>query len=573
MKVTDLKFTISKIKDSVALSSIIGRDIALQKKGKEFVGSCPFHHEKTASFFVNDQKGTFFCFGCKASGDMIEYLEKKKGITFEQAVERLAEITGIKLPQNNQSFVKDNGEQQILQKAVEFFTKSLKTHDEAQEYCRKRGIDQNVLDEFMIGYAPKNMEQLYGDLKKLGFSAQTIAKTGLNKFQDRIIFPILNRQGWPIAFGGRAVHAKSLPKYLNSQESALFQKRETIYGYNIASKNASKENQFIVVEGYIDVLIMHQFCFKTAVASMGTSFSAEHLAKVWKYSSEPIICFDGDQAGYNAMVKTAILALQYITPEKRINFCVLPENEDPDSLLNHFGQKVMQKLLTDALPLVDFLWEHFKKLFAQISAKIPEQVAKWKKDIFEIIETISNKDIKQLYKTEIKNRIFELLISLRKPNHKIKTSQNIDLPITKNNKTLLREAILLYTVIKYPHVVDLIIEKLSLIDFSHSWMDKIKIAIVEGAEDFDADVDVSQEDSENLRQIAEEYCKFDDVAVSDIVEYIDDIIELAFGRNSQKKEVDNAKAECSSKLDEQTWNRLKALKIYDISHNKNSNLE
>lgn len=572
MKEIDFKTTIEKIKNAIALSSIVGKDVYLQQKGREFVGSCPFHAEKTGSFYVNNQKGTFYCFGCQASGDVIEYLIMKDGITFMQAISKLSAITGIKLPEKKSAQHYDTIELQILQKASDFFCKKLKSNQEAMLYCQNRGLSKEVLDSFKIGYAPINTKELYEFLESAGFSQQEITKTSIHKFRDRILFPILDSKGWPIAFGGRAMDNNTIPKYLNSPESELFQKRETIYGYNIASKNSSQKNQIIIVEGYVDVLMMHQFNFTTTVATMGTSFSAEHFKKIWRYSTDPILCFDGDTAGRKAMDRAALLALLHITPEHKVQFCLLPEKEDPDSVLRNFGQQFMQKLLSASIPLVDFLWSFFIESLANSTElnysakKTPEQIAKWKKDIFQTLTTIANKNIQQLYISEFKNRIFEHF-RWRKKDAPALEQKNLFLTINRSNKILLREAILLYTIIKYPKILNNVVAKLSLVDFSHEQLDSIKCSIIEHL-DNQEHIQFSEESFVNLKPIAEQYCNFDHMEKQEIIAIWDNIFSIAFWKNAVKEDIQIAKKECCSKLDEKTWRRLKALKINTLSNNK-----
>jgi DNA primase len=229
MSRTDLNAAIERIKEKVPLSKVVGIDVVLRKKGREFVGHCPFHLEKTASFFVNDDKGTFYCFGCGASGDLIEYLIKKHRITFIQALERLAEMAGVKLPEKTNYKNGFESHQKILQKAVEFFKGALLTNRVAMEYCERRNIDQQMIDLFSIGYAgEKYLMQLLEYLRKTGLAEQDIFSSGLfvekergivERFRDRLMFPVFNRNGWPIAFGGRGLSNGAVPKYLNSPES------------------------------------------------------------------------------------------------------------------------------------------------------------------------------------------------------------------------------------------------------------------------------------------------------------------------------------------------------------------
>lgn len=574
---------LGRIKEKVLLSQIVRQDLPLQKKGREYVGNCPFHNEKTGSFFVNDEKGTFHCFGCGASGDVFEYVMKKRGVQFIQAVESIAEIAGIKLPEKKE-FSADLYENQkkILQKAVEYFKGNLSKNQIAMEYCKSREIDSEIIEKFSIGYSPINGDEFLSILKKNEFSEADIIASGLYikkengklnpRFRDRIMFPVFDKKGWPIAFGGRGIQKDSIPKYLNSPETDIFQKRETLYGYNISSKNVSDSNQFIVVEGYMDVVTMHIFGFNTAIASMGTAFSAEHIAKIWRYSNEPVICFDGDSAGYNAMVKSSILALNYLQPGKSLKFCLLPIDSDPDSFLKEKGKIEMQKLLDNSLDLIDFLWKHFEDQLTEIDKKTPEKIAMWKKNIYEIIGNIQNTDIKNLYKTEINDRIFKILKKSPNNNRQLKIISDMSFSIDKKEKMLLREAILLYILIMRPSIISFVVEELSLVEFTDKNFEKIRNFIAEYEDNLAGLENTELKNSMDLiKIIGSKNCNIDAMDEECVLDFWHNIFEFGFSKISQKKDFMMAKKECNNELSSSTWERMKALKIDSLFKKKNNN--
>ena len=577
MRATDLNTALSRIKEKIPISQVIGKDIVLKKKGREFSGNCPFHNEKTASFFVNDDKGTFYCFGCGASGDVVEYLIKKRGISFQQAIENLASIAGIKLPEAEVFTAKDNTEQKVLQKAIEFYKKCLNENETAKNYCNNRGLNKETIESFGLGYSPLNGSELFKYLKSCGFSENDLISSGLfikrdsgitNRFKSRIMFPVLDQKGWPIAFGGRSLQKDALPKYLNSSESEIFQKKEVLYGYNLASKNASEKDQIIVVEGYMDVVMMHQYGFKTTVASMGTAFSSDQLMKVWKYSKQPIICFDGDKAGYNAMVKLAQMAIKYISHERMLKFCLIPNDLDPDSFLksNNFG--AMQKLIDEAFYLIDFMWYHFEKIFDEISVKTPEHIAKWKKDVLNFTEEIADSDIKNLYKSELKDRIYSHIRKSKKQNSKTSHSKYQIFAIDKRDKILLREAVLLYTMIVRPSVIPAVIEKLSLVDFAEKKFETLRNSILECYDIKDEKANLDRSVIADLESLAGNYCQFDGVTHEEVLSFWNDIYDINFDRKAQRNDILLAKEECTNECNSDSWERLKALKIYDILNKK-----
>ncbi len=570
MAYSGLNTVLSLMKERVDLSQVVRRDVALQKKGREFVGHCPFHNEKTGSFFVNDEKGTFYCFGCGASGDIIEYLTRKNGIQFMQAVEILSEISGIKLPEkvqySNDSIHK---QQNILLKIMEFFKNALPMNNDAVEYCKKRDLVQEIIDRFSIGYAPKDNTSLINYLKEATFSHDDILNSGvflekdgklICRFRDRIMFPVFNKKGEPIAFGGRGIQKDAMPKYINSPETAIFQKRETLYGYSVAFKNISKSNPFILVEGYMDVVMMSKYGFNTAVASMGTAFSQQHLAKLWQYSDEPIVCLDGDFAGYNAMVKVAILALSYLQPGKSLRFCQIPGNDDPDSFLKSHPKTEMERLLSKSENLIDFLWGHFARNFAEMPNKTPENIAKWKKEIFAYIDEIQNSDIKALYKQDIKGRIFALFGKGNKTDsHFNEYKKSLLVQVDKKEKMLLREAVLLYILISRPSVIPVVVEELASIEFSDKDFEHLRHSLLENpySQDFGNVGDIVS----RIKQLAGEFVSFNGMQDSDVMELWENVFELGVARKRVADDLKVAKSECVASLDDITWNRFKALKL------------
>lgn len=569
------------MKERVSLSQIVRQDVTLQKKGREFVGRCPFHNEKTGSFFVNDDKGTFYCFGCGASGDVIEYLMRIKGIQFTQAVELLSEISGIKLPERAQCG-NDSIQRQksILQKIMEFFKSNLWLSSEAINYCKRRGLEKEIIDKFSIGYAPKESYLLLNCLKDAKFSPDDILNSGvfvekegklICRFRNRIMFPVVSKKGEPIAFGGRGIQKDAQPKYINSPETTIFQKRETLYGYSLAIKNISKIAPFILVEGYMDVVMMSKHGFNTAVASMGTSFSSQHLAKLWQYSDDPIVCLDGDSAGYNAMVKIAFMALSYLQPGKSLRFCRIPGNDDPDSFLRNHPRAEMEHLLSKSENLIDFIWEHFSKTFLEMVNKTPENIAEWKREIFMHVDEIQNADIKSLYKQGMKTRILSLLGKLNNAKHYFYGhKKSLSVQVDKREKMLLREAVLLYILVSRPSVIPVVVEELASVEFFDKNFEHLRQCILANPDSLNFDEDC--ETISKIGQIASEFCNCREMSDTDVVELWRDVFNCGVAKERVAEDLKVAKSECETSFDEETWNRFKALKLAFIgSRNSKEN--
>ena len=579
MSVTELNLLLSRIKSEISLSDVIGKDLRLTKKGKEYVGNCPFHSEKTASFFVNNEKCTYYCFGCGARGDIVEYIMKTKGITFPQAVEYLANLAGISIPKNSKYEKTDNTTQKILEACLEFFVKNLEKNSAAKKYCEQRGIDESIAKVFQIGYCDNNFLKLAVYLKDLGFNKADILKSGIFsvssdgqtflKFGDRIIFPVFDKKGWPVGFGGRTLLKDKHPKYLNSSESDIFKKREILYAYNIASKNVSSSSPFIITEGYMDVVIMHKYGFTTTVASMGTSFTHEHLKKIWKYCDEPIVCFDSDDAGYNAMIRLAFLALENVCSEKTVKFCTLPQNHDPDSYLHENGSEEMKNLLNKSEYLVDFLWNYFTDQFFSIKSVTPEHIAKWKKNIQEHLASITDTELKKLYKSDINERIYNLLQQNKRGQKNHSFARNMALNVNKENKSLLREAVLLYTVLRRPSIVSYVAEKLSGFKFSKERWNEMCDFVIGNMYDISP---IKQEEfrceTDEIIKIASNFCKIDELNDNDVLEFWEDVFSNHVLKKSGIKDFKGAKDECKNNLDQSTWTRLKALKMELLTNKK-----
>ncbi|MDR1365212.1 MAG: DNA primase [Holosporales bacterium] len=579
MSITEPNAVLGRIKEKLPLSEIIAKDTPLRKNGKEYVGCCPFHNEKTGSFFVNNDKGTFYCFGCGASGDIVTYVMKKRGIHFAQAIEILAEAAGIQPSEYLDSKDCHKTQLKLMQKALEFFRKHI-CDDMAAKYCSSRGFDKSCIEQFGIGYAPRNGELLLSHVKASGFSVSDILQSGLFHqkdgrilcyFRDRLIFPVFNKSGWPIAFGGRVLQNSETPKYLNSKETVLFQKRETLYAFNIASKNVSTTKNFILVEGYVDVVMLHQHGFNTAVASMGTSFSIEHLVKIWKLSSDPIACLDGDSAGYNAMLKIAFLAMQYLQPGKSLKLCVMPDGYDPDSFLKKFGKQEMEKILENSSYMIDFIWQHFLNQLESGDYRTPEKLAEWKKNILDSVDAIQNSDIRKLYKSDIGSRIFYAIKSVNKKtftpantstqHHAYSASATL---IDKDEKILLREATMLYILLERPSVVPCVLEELATIEFSRSGFEAVSSLILGGGGVCSSTTPDVDQEVQHVLDTASRDCDISQKDDESVIGIWMGIYRYEFSHRRHLDDIKQAKEACDENMDAKAWERLKELKLSHV---------
>ncbi len=404
---------IELIKSKLLPSNIVGKKVKLIKKGVNFVGLCPFHHEKTPSFTVNDSKGFYYCFGCGASGDIFEFICKTEGLNFKEAVAALAQIAGVQLLEKNSD--QDDAIIKTLNLAANWFAKQLHHNKSALSYLEHRQISADIVKKFRIGYAPNKGLKEY--LNSQGIKDDIVIKAGLiNKsycsdyFKNRLIFPIWNAAGRVIAFGGRVVNNEGQPKYLNSSESILFKKRENIYPINFALSEIRKKQQVFVVEGYMDVIALFQAGITNVIAPLGTAISDWHIKSLWSMAKEISICMDGDNAGYAAALRVAELVLPILEPGQIIKFIILPTNQDPYDICSDYifnTTKILSFFESKAKLHSEFLWDHglSKSPFFKTNSIAPERYAILENDLMKYVNSIENSSTKKYYKSFFYNKI------------------------------------------------------------------------------------------------------------------------------------------------------------------------
>ena len=364
---------------------VIGRFVPLQKKGHEYMACCPFHDEKTPSFSVSPSKQFYYCFGCGAGGSVVKFLMSYRKMDFVEAVETLAQFAGVEVPRESGGAPEDNKQRKqtlaVLAQTFELYRKNLVAIPTATEYLARRGIDENTATVFGLGYAPDG----YDNLKRhfgTGYDEQMLLRAGLlaqkpdttrtyDKFRHRLMFPIRDRRGRVIAFGGRVLKNEDQPKYLNSPETEVFNKRRTLYGaYEI--KGSGRLDQIIVVEGYMDVVSLYAHGVKNAVATLGTAVTQEHMRQLFRLCDRLVFCFDGDLAGRKAAARALEQALALSLDGRSVSFTFLPEGEDPDSFVRAHGKEALEKTTTEATPLSVFLFDH---LSHELDLGLPEGCA------------------------------------------------------------------------------------------------------------------------------------------------------------------------------------------------------
>jgi DNA primase len=363
---------LEEIKARLPVSEVVRGHVKLTRAGREWKGLSPFNTEKTPSFFVNDQKMAWFDHSAGKNGNIFDFVMETEGLSFPEAVKRLAQEAGLALPRVSPEA--DSEEQaranlhEVLALAASYFSARLSSSqgEKARAYLAARGLDAGLHAQFGLGYALSEKYALRDHLAAKGIPVQAMIEAGLlihgediavayDRFRDRIMFPIHDPAGQVIAFGGRTLAKDVQPKYLNSPETALFHKGAILYNHHRARKAAHDGAQLIVVEGYVDVIAMTSAGFPASVAPLGTALTADQCELLWKMSEEPTLCFDGDRAGRKAAYRAIDMALRLIGPGRSLSFALLPDGEDPDDLVRGSGRDAVFRLISQALPLADLI--------------------------------------------------------------------------------------------------------------------------------------------------------------------------------------------------------------------------
>jgi len=512
-----------ELRARVPLSDVVGKRTKLTRAGREHKGCCPFHKEKTPSFTVNDQKGFYHCFGCGAHGDVIGFLMNHDNLPFMQAVEQLASIAGLQVPkptpQEQKQFQRQMSMYDLMEQATKWFEAQLheKHNKKILEYLLERGLSLETIRSFRLGFAPDGNE-LINHLKKFGYQIDSILELGLFResqrtkgevypfFRSRVMFPVLDLQGRVVAFGGRVLPEryggpadKSAPKYINSPESSVFHKGKMLYGLSRARKVIGDGEPTVVVEGYMDVIALAQGGFRAAVAPLGTALTETQIEELWRAMPEgnrsPILCFDGDAAGQRAASRSLERILPILKPDYSVKFAFLPAEHDPDSLIKAEGAKAMQKVMDNAIGIFDMMWNEEAKSrnFSQ-----PEAKAGFRAALEKSARRIASMPVQEFFIHEINQKVKEVFLT--KTSNKGQP-RNKDNPYPGARKAqppaahtpyrpvnmqakpistskLLREKVLIASMINYPELFDHFSEEFGMISVPHEGYDAVRQEVI-----------------------------------------------------------------------------------------------
>jgi DNA primase len=445
-----------KLRSMILTSQVVGKKVKLKQHGREFQGLCPFHNEKTPSFTVNDLKGFYHCFGCGEHGDIISFAMKTRGLDFKEAVEGLAEEFSIEVLRVKFDAVKENkldGDYALLEETARFFEKNLYSENgaEARAYLKKRQLNSMIAKKFRLGFSPNSYDELHKFLLSKGFEEAQLLRSGIiakndsgkiyDKFRRRVIFPILDKKNRVIAFGGRTL-GDDLPKYLNSAETEVFKKNQTLYNYSNARKAIFDKGFALVVEGYMDVIAVAKAGVENVVAALGTALGGEHLKELFHISDKIVICLDGDAAGIKAAKRAAEIALPLISAKKTISFCFLPNQMDPDDFVKTFGVSEFLQMINAARPLSESLLHFaFEDLKLAMDKKISaENKAKIEAILEEKIALIKDAPLRKYFINSIRETLFRWDFGKKK---EIKAQRKINFGSESYNYAIKALAILL----------------------------------------------------------------------------------------------------------------------------------
>jgi DNA primase len=413
---------LDEIRARLPVSQVVSRRVPLKRAGREWKGLSPFNREKTPSFTVNDQKGFYHCFSSGKHGDIFTFLMETEGLSFPEAVEKLAGDAGLEMPKPDPQFERANKERlgllDGLEAAARLFEEALGSREgrDALLYAERRGLKPETLKEFRIGFAPHAKEALKATLTKQGFTEAQLLEAGLlikpddgrpsyDRFRNRLTIPILDVKSRVIGFGARALDPNAEPKYLNSPETRLFDKGSTVFNFARARRAAFDQGELVVVEGYMDVLALHQAGFANSVATLGTAFTERQMEQLWLLAPEPIICFDGDRAGEAAAARAIDRMLPMLREGHSFRFAFLPEGMDPDDLVRSQGAAAFTQCLKSARPLIDVLWLRER---AEQPLDTPERRAAFEARLDALLAEIANARVRDHYRREVRNRLFAL---------------------------------------------------------------------------------------------------------------------------------------------------------------------
>jgi DNA primase len=530
-----MRFTpqfLDELRARLPVSEVVSKRVKLRKQGREFVGLSPFNKEKSPSFTVNDQKGFFHDFSSGKHGDIFGFVMETEGVTFPEAVERLASLAGVALPkvshEDQARTARVKTLYDVIDLAAKFFEATLasRTGAKARGYLADRGLDPATQLKFRLGYASSERFALKEHLGSHGIPVEDMVEAGLliaggdilvpfDRFRDRVMFPITDIRSRVIAFGGRAMEKDTQAKYLNSPETPLFHKGATLYNIAAARQASHDGAPIIVVEGYVDVIAMVTAGFPATVAPLGTALTEDQLTLLWKMADEPVLCFDGDNAGMRAAFRAVELTMPRLKPGKSLKFALLPQGQDPDDLVRSAGRDAVAEVIAAARPLAQMLWARETEGH---EFDTPERRAALEARINEVTASIGDDAVRKYYRQDFQTRLQQFFASAqaargnfrerapgqnwrdrpkdqwqrsgaakrpevgsRNTPYVVVSQQLASSPVHRGARTSvpLREALILQAALNYPWLLHDHLEELASLEFRYPDAEKLKSALID----------------------------------------------------------------------------------------------
>ncbi len=515
---------LDELRARTLLSALVGRTVKLTKAGREFRACCPFHNEKTPSFYVNDEKGFYHCFGCSAHGDAIRWMTDQRGLPFIDAIKELAQAAGMEVPAADpraaERAERANSLYDVMTAAADWFSQALQGIEgaDARAYLEKRGLKPETVKAFGIGYAPDSKSKLKAALDRFG--TDKLVEAGLliavddkgpyDRFRGRVMIPIRDPRGRVIAFGGRIL-GEGEPKYLNSPDTPLFDKGRTLYNLDLAAAASRKTGRIIVVEGYMDVIALAQVGIGDAVAPLGTALTEHQIERLWRLSDVPILCFDGDAAGQKAGLRAALRALPHLAPAKSLAFATLPKGQDPDDVVRKGGARAMEALLAEPEPLVDRLWRSEAEA---APLRTPEDRAGFRQRLNNHAQAIGHGDVRGQYLQEFRARFDAQFAPMSLPRTRFVPGHRFqpERPLTSKTRSIGGGGVapvfaraILAGLLRHPSVILACGDALSMLAIEDEELDRLRLILLDAAYDgvmLDSDALIPICDSAGLGELA-----------------------------------------------------------------------
>ena len=578
---------LEEIKQRIKVSDIVGASVQLKRRGREFIGLSPFSKEKSPSFTINDEKGFYHCFSSGEHGNIFDFLVKVEKLNFGDAVRKLAAKAGMPAFK----FTKENIEvenkrkkyDEILTIALQNYQKNFFENQFVKKYALDRGLTEEILSIFKIGYSGE-----YGLNVSLfsNFNQKELIESGvffhdeknnklIDRFKNRLIFPIFDYNNKVIGFGGRALGQNYLAKYINSPETEFFKKGFNLYNLNNAKSENKQSGIIFVVEGYMDAISLYQAGFKNVVATLGTAMTESHLNLVWRYFNDPVVCFDGDRSGQNAAQKISEKLIAFMKPGYSLSFLILPNGFDPDSFIRKNGKNNFESLLDQKIDIGNFIFENNLQ---NLQSTQPEERAGFEKKLIDTCLLIQDSTVKKYYVSFFKNKIFDQFSNRKNKNIKpLNKTKELTRKITRYSSFELKEFSLMYLFLNNFTILRYQFEKVSLINFHNKNLEELRKVLinilgkVQTFKDFNL---LKHLEENNFGQVIKDINEFSSIkGISENLNdekfdnFLKDLIEQVNNLKLQSK-LHDAEESLSKNMNEAHYNELLSLKDQIVASKK-----